>query len=79
MKQKVTILFVFALFLFGCSSEEPSFSSSKGDLTIEECDKIGGNIMEGIGCAKEIPQNEMEEMCRNNGMKYSKEFNGCIE
>jgi len=35
--------------------------------------------MEGIGCAKEIPQNEMEEMCRNNGMKYSKEFNGCIE
>ena len=79
MKQKITILFVLAFFLFGCGSEKPSVSSSEGDLTIEECAKIGGKIMEDIGCAMEIPQNEMEEMCTNNKMKYSKEFNACIE
>ncbi|MES9814566.1 MAG: hypothetical protein ABW161_17320 [Candidatus Thiodiazotropha sp.] len=66
------------LILIGCSGGSDPLSSL-GELSMEECEKIGGSIIEGIGCVKDIPVNEMKAMCENNGMKYVEELNGCIE
>ena len=65
----------------GCSTDTDNElnPSAVGDLSSHECAKIGGHIIEGIGCAKDIPIEEMKKMCESNGMKYSLEFNGCIE
>lgn len=79
MRIKIVVLSICVLSMIGCSQDDKAISSSVEDLSREECSKIGGRIIEGIGCAQDIPKDEMRKMCENNGMKYSPDLNGCIE
>jgi len=79
MKINYAILIVSFTGLIACSENDHSFSSSVGDLSKEECSKLGGRIVEDMGCIQDIPEGEMKRMCENNGMTYSSEFDGCIE
>ncbi|MEE9357629.1 hypothetical protein [Candidatus Vondammii sp. HM_W22] len=79
MKTNIAVLYICVFLAAGCSEDNKSNSSEIGDLSSDECSSIGGRIIKGIGCAKDIPTEEMRKMCKNNGMKYSLDLNGCIE
>ncbi len=79
MKTNIVALYICVLLTTGCSEDNKSKSSAMGDLSSDECSKMGGRIIEGIGCAQEVPTEEMRKMCENSGMKYSIDLNGCIE
>ena len=76
---KTAVIVVCILGLIGCSEGDTSTSISSSDLSSKECKDIGGKLVDGMGCIKDIPESEMRKMCENNQMEYSIEFNGCIE
>ena len=68
---------VYGIVVAGCFGD--SEPSGDAELSSEECARIGGRIVEGIGCAQEIPEDEMRALCENSGMRYEAEFNAGIE